>query len=494
MVLIYASKLIGYFMIQPPAVTLSGNESVKFESDATTWVLSPGKGAFDPTTRIYKSPFLIFNSRKIFLTSFDPAHPGSGGTAEITLNSSLSWLGILAIYWPLVIVAIGLLVRGNWPGIPAQPVLMVNPPNVTVGSAQTQQFSAGLNDVAYLDATWSATAGTITSSGLFSPPAIAGQPDQIVTVTATRNDDKTKAATATVVVTQWGLFLYPAVSHARKGETIQLTASAGPGVTIQWPVNAPAGKYTAPAKIDQPSVVTISVSDTANARHTASARIFLVPDNPDAASNVPSDIDLISLAIAAGALGAWLASVKSFVGFTGNRTFAPSWAFFYLFRPMFGAGLALVAHMAHRSGNLGSTATASDPTVVIFYSALVGLFADEALQKLHDIFCAAFGVQDTRKDKMNQANQQTPAASPGTPTITRATATTGSRNIAIQGGNFVSLPTVFVDGVARAVTFTDDKNLTVALDAAPALGQTLQIKVRNPDGKESAVFSETVAA
>ncbi len=480
-------------MIEPQSVTLAGNETVKFESDGNHWVWSPGKGDFDSHTGIYKAPELIFNSRKVFLTCYDPHHPDKGGTAEINLTSSISWMWILALYWPLVVIVIGLWTIGHWPGLPPQPQLMVSPPSVTVGSTQTQQFSASLNDATDLDVTWSASAGGITSSGLFSPPSIpVGQPDQTVTITATRNDDKTKTATATVTVTpQWGVFLYPAVSHATKGKPVQLTASAAAGVTIQWPVDAPGGVYTAPAQIDQRKTVFLSVSDAANARHTASVRVFLIPDN---ATGSASELNLIGLALAAGALGAWLACIRSFVGYIGNRTFSPSWAFFYLSRPGFGAGLALVAHMAHRSGNLGSAVTATDPTVVIFYSAVVGLFADEALQKLHDIFRAAFGVQDNRGDKMNQSNQQTPTPSPGTPTITKITASLAAGHIQIQGGNFVDPATVLVNGTALTVTFRDDKTLEVAFPTGAKPGDQLQIKVRNPDTKESPVVPAAVTA
>ncbi len=167
----------------------------------------------------------------------------------------------------------------------------------------------------------------------------------------------------------------------------------------------------------------------------------------------------------------------------------PSWGFFYVFRPGFGAGLALVAHMAHASGSLGSAATATDPTVVVFYSALIGLFSDESLQKLHDIFCAVFGVQDKRSDKMGE---KTTGAAGQAPVITVATASAASGHIIIEGGNFVSPPTVLVNNVAKTVIFVNDKKLQVPLDAQTVVRTELEIKVRNPDGKESPIFKTKV--
>ncbi len=480
-------------MIEPAAVTLAGNESVRFHSDGTEWALSPDKGTFNSRTRTYKSPPLVWNSRKVFLTAYDPANPGHGGTAEINLVSSLSWLGLLAVYWPVMFVALLLWGWANWPGTPAPPLLMVNPPAVTVGKGQTQQFSASLNDVPELDVTWSATSGVITPNGFFSPPALAdGQKDQTVTVTATRNSDKTRAASAIVIVSPGpGLFLYPALSHARRNDTVPLTGDGG-NVNIDWPATAPNGRYAAPNRIDRRQWVNISITDKNNPGHVAGARVLLLPDseNSRAPGSPTGDNTLLGLALAAGALGAWLASVKSFVSFTGTRSFVPSWGLFYLFRPAFGAGLALVGHMAHASGSIGSAASAADPKVVVFYSALIGLFADEALQKLHDVFCALFGVQDKRTDKMGE---KAPPTGP-TPAITVANASVATGHIDIEGGNFASLPTVLVNNVAKTVTFINDKKLRVALDAGTAVGADLEIKVRNPDGKESAVYKTKVKA
>ena len=203
-------------MIEPTAVTLAGNESVRFRSDGTLWALSPQKGSLNEQTGTYNAPRFVWNSRKVFLTVYDPANPGLGGTAEIDLVSSLSWLALLAVYWPALLLLLLMWGWANWPGSPAQPTLMVGPPAVTVGRGQSQQFTASLNDVPELDVTWSATSGLITPNGFFSPQSLAAdQKDQTVTVTATRNSDKTKAATAIVIVSAGpGLFLYPALSHA----------------------------------------------------------------------------------------------------------------------------------------------------------------------------------------------------------------------------------------------------------------------------------------
>ena len=475
-------------MIEPAVVSLSAGDSVAFSTDGAHWTHVPSVGHFDSQTGVYRAPGLIINSRTVYITAAATGNPAAGGTAEIRLTSSAFWMTALSLYWPAVFLVVFFWGWAIWPGIPPEPVLMVNPPAVTLGGNQNQQFAATLDDRPDQDITWSATSGKITPTGFYLAPAV-GATEQTVSVTATRNSDKTKTASAIVVLSSDnGLFLYPALSHVQKGGTVVLTGAGGKGA-IAWPDEAPNGRYTAPKKIDQRHVVDISITDKAG--HVASARIVLLPDGSGTGSApaTPSDTTLMAIALLAGALGAWLASVKSFVGFTGTRTFVPSWSLFYLFRPGFGAGLALIVHLAHRMGSVGAGSSATNPAVVALYSALVGLFADEALQKLHDLFCTLFGVQDKRTDKMGQGSAAGPA-----PTITAANASAARKQISIEGTNFAKTSTVLVDNVARPVSFTSDKSLTVTLDTMPAAGTEITLKVRNADGQESAPFKVKVGS
>ncbi len=70
----------------------------------------------------------------------------------------------------------------------------IAPTTVSLQTGKTQQFAATTTNTAI---TWSATAGTITSAGLFTAPSTTG----IVTVKATAVADPTISASATVTVT-----------------------------------------------------------------------------------------------------------------------------------------------------------------------------------------------------------------------------------------------------------------------------------------------------
>jgi hypothetical protein len=83
---------------------------------------------------------------------------------------------------------------------PTGPVnVSVSPTTTTVASAGTQQFSAQVTNTSNTAVTWSATAGTVSTTGLFTAPPVTA--NMTVTVKATLVADTTKYASATVTVT-----------------------------------------------------------------------------------------------------------------------------------------------------------------------------------------------------------------------------------------------------------------------------------------------------
>jgi hypothetical protein len=74
----------------------------------------------------------------------------------------------------------------------------VSPASATLLSSQTEQFTATVSGTSNTGVTWSATAGSVNASGLFTAPAVEAQTN--ITVTATSKDDSTKSASAAVTV------------------------------------------------------------------------------------------------------------------------------------------------------------------------------------------------------------------------------------------------------------------------------------------------------
>ena len=83
----------------------------------------------------------------------------------------------------------------------------VSPTTATVASGGTEQFSAQVTNTSNTAVTWSATSGTVSTTGLFTAPSVIAT--KTVTVTATSVADKTKSASATVTVNSAAGILTP---------------------------------------------------------------------------------------------------------------------------------------------------------------------------------------------------------------------------------------------------------------------------------------------
>jgi len=79
------------------------------------------------------------------------------------------------------------------------PPISISPRQAALTTSQTLQFQAAGPGVSNSSVTWAASAGFVTSSGFYIPPASAG----IVTVTATGPTDPAASASATVYVTNF---------------------------------------------------------------------------------------------------------------------------------------------------------------------------------------------------------------------------------------------------------------------------------------------------
>lgn len=97
---------------------------------------------------------------------------------------------------------------------PAKVSVSVSPAVATVATGGRQQFTATVSGTSNTSVTWTATAGTISSSGLYTAPARAGN----YTATATSVADTTKSASASISVAV-------AMQHQA---TLSWTASSSP--------------------------------------------------------------------------------------------------------------------------------------------------------------------------------------------------------------------------------------------------------------------------
>jgi putative Ig domain-containing protein/putative glycosyl hydrolase len=123
--------------------------------------------------------------------------------------------------------------------------ISIAPTSTTVVSSGTAQFSATVGNTSNTSVTWSASAGTISSTGLFTAPAVNTNTN--ATVTATSVADPNQSASASVVVTPVGALtietLYIPDAVAGTTYNTDLTALGGTP-PYQWSLssgNLPSG-------------------------------------------------------------------------------------------------------------------------------------------------------------------------------------------------------------------------------------------------------------
>ena len=176
----------------------------------------------------------------------------------------------------------------------------VSPASATVAVNQKQQFTATVSGATNPSVTWSvdnvpggsSTVGTVSSSGLYTAPAAAGQH----TVTATSVQDPTRSASAQVTVraNPVTVSVAPSAATLAPGQTqqFQATVTNASNTNVTWSVDGAAGGnpqtgtitasglYTAPATAATHTVTAISQADTSassNAQVTVTNGLTIDP-------------------------------------------------------------------------------------------------------------------------------------------------------------------------------------------------------------------------
>jgi len=144
----------------------------------------------------------------------------------------------------------------------------ISPTSASVKLGATQQFtSSGATS-------WSATAGTISSSGLYTAPATMPA-SSAVTVTA--KGPNGSAAASVTLVSGAVQAVTPASATLALGATQQFTSAGATSWTASAGSISSAGLYTAPATLPSSAAVTITANGPNGAGH---ASVTLIPPTP----------------------------------------------------------------------------------------------------------------------------------------------------------------------------------------------------------------------
>ncbi|HET8548071.1 MAG TPA: hypothetical protein VFL57_08710 [Bryobacteraceae bacterium] len=488
-------------MIEPKTAVLTSGEQQAFAPVDAAFTISPAIGKMEGN--LYTAPWPILLGRNVTVTARRAAETD---TAVITLAAEPAWILIVGLVWVFTALFVSYELSQVWPQSVPEAAPLVSPPAATLRSGQNLRFYASANGIGTTNVTWTASQGSITQSGDFVAPAVTAP--QAVDITAKWPGASGQTAKALVLVTPGTtLVLSPSVVTLPAGgaqafsvdgaATATFAALAGAEGTLSAGA-VKAAPYKAPGSIPNARVVTVTAT---NPGALASAHVFLKPDTESPRSAEDSARRLVSLAALSGAAGALIASVRSYVNYVGSRSFRASWGLFYIFRPWFAAGLALIVHAGYRSGVFGGGGTDSPNVMtVVFYSGLVGLFADVVLEKLRNLVDAIFSGRDQRPDPMVPAARPAATAPAETPTapapaskIVQVVPAAAAGKITVHGEGFMAGMKAAINGAAREVTVLSPKRLEVKLDpAVDVKGKQIELLLEEPSKAKHAVQKFTL--
>jgi hypothetical protein len=115
---------------------------------------------------------------------------------------------------------------------------------------------------------------------------------------------------------------------------------------------------------------------------------------------VNQELRLFAPVLITGSFGSCVFGLKSLADYIGARNLTESWFTFYAVKPLVGAGIGLLFYLVIRGGFLVGTnadVRAVNPFGVAAIAALVGAYADQAFNKLYDVFQTLFQTKPQAK-------------------------------------------------------------------------------------------------
>lgn len=202
------------------------------------------------------------------------------------------------------------------------------------------------------------------------------------------------------------------------------------------------------------------------------------------------EVRLFVLVVVAGALGSYIHVATSAGDYIGNRNLVRSWIYWYLLRLPVGASLALLIYLLLRGGVLtgGTGVSVEDepPYGIVGLSALAGMFAKKASNKLGEVFETLFRTQ--KDEVLADKNYQIPVLEKIEPNPLEVEADAGSATIRLIGANFRVTSRVLLDKNEYRPQFVDERELSLRIEKQHLEPRSVEVHVVTPevDGGRSA--------
>ncbi len=204
--------------------------------------------------------------------------------------------------------------------------------------------------------------------------------------------------------------------------------------------------------------------------------------------SLSTEAQLFVVVALAGALGGMLHALRSLYWYVGNRDLRRSWILMYPILPLVGAVLGTIFYVVVRGGLLTTQTSTQDVNAYGFaaVSAIVGLFSEQAVGKLKEVFAALFAPAEKGSDHVA-------AAQTGTPVVSSVEPQAGpiGTNVIVVGANLANVTAIEFGGVSAQPTQTSDTQLTVTVPKGAASGE---IALVSGDGRVSTGIQYTVTA
>jgi hypothetical protein len=299
-----------------------------------------------------------------------------------------------ALAWFALGPALALLLLVAWRHVPQpQPVsVSVDPPAVQLGGNQSYQFASTVQGAREPGVIWSASLGTISSSGLYLPPKV--DTAQTAIITATSTVDRSRSGTAAVTITTVPFVVDPPSVTLKAGESRVFRAGYPNKNPIQWSLSPNVGTldrtegdrvaYVAPPIVAANQRVTLTASSTDG---MAGASVELLSPN-----GAPSQWPYLFLVLAASTFGAyavtWIANY---------RPRSPQWYWYSYLRLISGAFIGMTIYVGYISLSSFETIYISPP-VLTMLAILVGFASNTLAERVTTTISAIF--EDHRSDRM----------------------------------------------------------------------------------------------
>ncbi len=163
-------------------------------------------------------------------------------------------------------------------------------------------------------------------------------------------------------------------------------------ITI-WPTEPIKSTDKSNIQKDTTNVAVVVPDSLTNKAITDSSKQSLaVKEEADKKESSELGIRLLILSLLFGILGGATHGLSSLMDFRGQRRLFRSWSLWYFGRPILGGMVSLIFYLVVRAGLFSGSATSDSANLygIVAVSTLVGMFTDQATNKLGELFKTMF--------------------------------------------------------------------------------------------------------